>query len=424
MLEKFIGKSDYGRNVITLTSGTMISQLIPIVVSPILTRIYSPKDFGIFALYMSITTIILVIASGKYELAIFLPKQDEDAINITILSIILVIIVSLIVCVIILLMNNYISGMLKNPDISIWLYFIPLNIFLGGVFLSINYWSNRKKYYKRLALSRIIQSSTTAAFSVGIGFAIFGPMGLIVGFITGQMAATGFLGWSVWKESRETRRYISREKIITQLKRYIKFPSYLTFSGLLETASSQLPIILLSTFFGSSVAGFISLSQRVIRLPSRLVATSVGDVFRQRASYDFANSTSCRKIFIKTFKRLLFISIFPFVILIIFSPNLFEFVFGRGWRCSGEYTQIMAMMFFLQFIVSPLSSMFIIAEKQRYDLIMQLLLFFFSITALYQGYYIFDNPKAAILLFTIVYTIKYSIQLYYSFKFSEVEKKN
>ena len=96
MFNKLKPKSEFSRNVLTLMTGTTIAQAIPIAISPILTRIYAPEDFGMFALYMSVASIISVIATGRYELAIMLPKKDEDAVNIVALSIIISFFVSFI----------------------------------------------------------------------------------------------------------------------------------------------------------------------------------------------------------------------------------------------------------------------------------------------------------------------------------------
>ena len=87
MIRKILPKGEFSRNVLTLMTGTSIAQAIPIAISPILTRIYTPEDFGVFALYMAIATVVSVIATGRYETAIMLPKKDSEAINLFIVSI-------------------------------------------------------------------------------------------------------------------------------------------------------------------------------------------------------------------------------------------------------------------------------------------------------------------------------------------------
>ena len=118
MLGKFKPKSEFSRNVLTLMTGTTIAQAIPIAISTILTRIYTPEDFGIFALYMSIASMIAVVATGRYELAIMLPKKDEDAVSIVALSIIISFFVSFIALLIVSIFNTEIASLLGNPEIS------------------------------------------------------------------------------------------------------------------------------------------------------------------------------------------------------------------------------------------------------------------------------------------------------------------
>ena len=66
MIQRFKIKSDFIKNILELATGTSIAQFIPILISPILTRIYTPEDFGLFALFIAITVMFGSIANGKY----------------------------------------------------------------------------------------------------------------------------------------------------------------------------------------------------------------------------------------------------------------------------------------------------------------------------------------------------------------------
>lgn len=145
MINKLKPKSDFSHNVLTLMTGTTIAQAIPIAISPILTRIYTPEDFGVFALFLAIVGFFSVIASGRYEQAILIPKKDEDAINIFALGFIIICSISLFLLIIILIFNNNITALLNNETISIWLYFIPLTVFFIGLFNLLVLFNNRKK---------------------------------------------------------------------------------------------------------------------------------------------------------------------------------------------------------------------------------------------------------------------------------------
>ncbi|MFC1817256.1 lipopolysaccharide biosynthesis protein, partial [Thermodesulfobacteriota bacterium] len=164
---------------------------------------------------------------------------------------------------------------------------------------------------------------------------------------------------------------------------------------------------------------YLGLTQRAIRMPMTLVASSVAEVFKQRAGYYFARQGECREFFIKTSKTLLIISVLPFLMIITLAPALFSFLFGAEWRTAGEFTRLMGIMFFFQFTVSPVSSMFVIAEKQKYDLWIQSGLFVGTVLALSAGYYLYGSAKTAILLFSLVYSLKYGFEFLMAYRFSK-----
>ncbi len=419
LIKQLKPKSEFSRSVLTLMTGTTIAQAIPIAISPILTRIYTPEDFGVFALYMSIASIIGVAATGRYELAIMLPKKDEHAVNIVSLSIIISFLVSLVLFLIVFVFNSQITSLLGNSEISNWLYFIPISIMITSFYNSLNYWSNRKKHYKRLATSRVVQSGATATANLSMGFVGFGASGLILSGLAGQGIATTVLGKMIWKEDRELFQKVNRLKILVLAKRYIKFPKFLIIAHSINTTSRQLPIILFSSFFNASVVGFFMLTQRVVVLPMIIVASAIADVFRQKASYDYINNRECEKLFLSTFKKLLLIAILPFSIFYFIAPELFAFIFGSEWRIAGEYAQIMTPMFFLQFVISPLSSMFLIAEKQQLDLYWQIYLLLTVTLAILIGKYFFNNEYDSLRFFSLAYSMAYIINFFMTYRFSK-----
>lgn len=396
-------------------TGTSIAQAIPIAISPILTRLYTPEDFGIFALYMAVASIVSVLVTGRYELSIMLPKKDSDAMNIVALSIGLSCIISTVLLIIVTVFNSQITHLIGSPAVSSWLYFVPVSTLLMGVYQSLNYWSNRKGHYKRMALSRMMQSGSGSMAQLGGGYSAMGASGLVGGQIIGQGLSTALLGRLIYREDQSELKKISRNRIIALGKKYSSFPKYLIVAHGFNTGSSQMPVILLGAFFNSAVAGFYMLTQRVIGAPMTIVGSAIGDVFRQEASHAYAHAGNCKSVYLKTLKRLIAISIFPFVIFFFIAPFAFAFVFGDGWRISGEYAQILTPMFFLRFVTSPLSAMFMIAQKQRLDLIWQIALFVLVSLSFAFGYSQ-SNIKLALIAFCASYTLMYSVNGVLSYK--------
>lgn len=418
MLKSILPKEEFNRNVLTLMTGTAIAQVIPLAITPILTRLYSPEQFGVFALFVVVTTTLSTLATGRYELAIMLPRKDTDAANITMLAIAINCIVSAVLFLIAWLFNDQISQVLGNRDISSWLYFVPAAIFLNGVYLSLNYWSNRKKLYTLMAQRRIVQSGGTAGMQLGLGLLQAGSSGLVVGSITGQALAVGITGKMVFDNAPELHKSINRRKMLAVAKRYDNCPKYLVPAHTLSAMSGQLPSLLMNTLFGLATSGFFMLAERVIGSPISLVAGAIGDVFRQQISQAFITRQNCKAEFEATFKKLVLLSTLPFIIFTLTAPYLFGLIFGDKWRVAGEYAQLMSPMFFMRFILGPLSNVAIIAQKNKYELYWQASLLVILAGAAWINHLVYADAKGFITLFTIIFCVLYLIDLIANYKFS------
>lgn len=408
MLRKLRPQSAFARNVITLMTGTSLAQAIPIAISPILTRLYTPEDFGVFALYMAVASIVSVLVTGRYELAILLPKKDSDAINIVALSAGLSCVISAVLLLIVTVFNGQITRLLGTPTVSNWLYFLPATTLLTGIYQSLNYWSNRKSHYKRMAISRMLQSGGTSLGQLGSGYAAVSSAGLVGGQIFGQALATTVLARLIYREDKAFVKQVNLLRVFALARKYSNFPKYLVAAHGFNTASSQMPAILLNAIFSAATAGFYSLTQRVLGAPMSLIAGAIGDVFRQRASHAYAQDGNCRTIYEESLKKLLIIAVVPFTVFFFIAPQLFLIIFGEAWRESGRYAQILTPMFFLRFITNPLSQVAVIAQKQKIDLYWQVILFILISASLASGY-IAGDVELGLALFCATYCLMYSI---------------
>lgn len=367
MIRKLKPRSEFSRNVLTLMTGTTIAQAIPIAISPILTRIYTPEDFGVFALYMSIASIVSVVATGRYELAIMLPKKDEDALNIVALSVIIAFFVSMISFLIVFIFNAQITELLGNPEISNWLYFIPITVLLAGIYQSFNYWSNRKKQYKRLATSRVIQSGTASATNLGMGFGGFGSSGLVLGQMMGQGMATGILGKMIWNEDRSRIGQIKRLKIFALAKKYVRLPKYNLPNAIIDGFRLSGISILIAKFFTTATLGQFSLAWKMVQMPMSIIGSSLSQVFFQKVSS--ANKSDLHRIVLKFIVKASVVSVPIFLLIYFFAADIFKFVFGENWGLAGQAASTMAPWLCLSFLSSPLSTLFITLNKQDIMLI-------------------------------------------------------
>lgn len=416
MINKLKPKSEFSRNVLTLMTGTTIAQAIPIAISPILTRIYTPEEFGVFALYLSIIMLFSSVVAGKYELSILIPKHEKDAKNLVLLSISISFIVSLVLFIITLIFLEQIINLLKNNDIRYWLYLAPINIFIISTVSILYYYNNRNKNYKVLSSNQILQSSTQGSTNIVFGLITNLKGGLILGTFLGNIISFFYL---IFKTKNCFKAfYFNKYRLFILSKRYIKFPKFMIASGFLENISAQLPVFMISSFFGSYILGLFSLSQRIVKVPLGIIGSSIGNVFRQEAAKQLNENGACRKLFLNTLKKLIIIATIPFIIFYFIAPELFGFVFGKEWYKAGEYAQILTILFYFQFITSPLSNMFMIAQKQQYDLVLQIYLVVSVFCSFIIGYKIFNSIEYSLYIFTTFYSIKYFIELTLSYKFT------
>ncbi len=394
-------------------TGTTIAQAIPIAISPILTRIYTPEDFGVFALFLAIVSIFGSIANGRYDLAIMLPKKDEDAINIFALGFIITTSLSLILLFLVVLFNDYFTKLLNNEEISIWLYFVPITVFFTGLFNILNYFNNRRKNYKDIANATIIKSIILAITQLSIGFVKSGATGLISGQILSQMFANMRLLKNIIKDKILLSK-ITKVKIIALAKRYKNFPKFSMLAILANTLSVHLTNILISSFYSISTLGFYSLVQRILGMPSALIGRSIGQVFFQEATKEKQQTGKSINTFNSTVKKLVIIGLPSFGILFFIVEDLFAFIFGEEWRIAGIYAQIVIPLFFIRFISSTVSGILIVFERQKNELYINILLIITSFSLIM----FLDNFNDFLYCFSIIMSIYYSMFLIYYYKIS------
>jgi O-antigen/teichoic acid export membrane protein len=137
--------SEFARNSLTIFTGNVIAQAIPFLAEPVLARLYTPEDFAVLAVYLSVANLFSIIATARYELAIMLPKEDRKAANVLGLSVLISFAVSFISFLIVLFFNSNICRILHNEDVSIYLYLVPLSVLSVSWYQIFNYWNSRKK---------------------------------------------------------------------------------------------------------------------------------------------------------------------------------------------------------------------------------------------------------------------------------------
>lgn len=415
MLKHLKPKSEFSQNVLTLMTGTTIAQAIPIAISPILTRLYTPSDFGLLALYMSIASLLSVIATGRYELAIMLPKKESDALNIVALSLLITFFISFMALVIIYLFNEQIALLLNNKNISNWLYFVPLTVLLTGFYQSFNYWDNCKKQYKQISKSRVLQSSATGVSNVTFGYTGFTYGGLILGGVIGQAFSTSFLGRKFYQSEKQNFELISKSKMVILAKKYKKFPLINSVHAFINIVKENAVNIFLAIKYSQSILGYYFFMMKLMKLPAGLLGSSLAQVFYREASEKYNKDKNIQTNVLNLIKKLIAISIIPIVFFYFIAEDLFRIVFGEEWIIAGNYAKAVTPYIFFHFIASPLGMVPLMVNKQEKAFVWGLVESILFICIFIFGYFFYIDLVLTLYILSIVmplYFITYFMWIY------------
>lgn len=433
------------RNLTVLTGGTVFAQAIPIAIAPILSRLYSPEDFGVWALYVSFVSFLSVLSTGRYQFAIMLPKEDDDAINILGLSFFILFVFCVLLEGVIILLFDTFQQFEAIHKIQNWIYFLPLSVFLVSSISILNNWNTRKKKFKNIVLSKVSQTTTTSAVNVGVGLvknniklvsipslltdsskgtgdvksSSLGVKGLIGGTIVGQFIGLVVLSFNFFKFSMQNVKAIKKYGVKASVKRYKDFPKINTMHALIDNIQSSGVSLLLVSFFNAYVLGLYSYAYRMVQAPLGIVTSSYSQVFFQRSAELHANGESIHPLFLKTIKVFLLIGLPVFFVLGIFAPYIFGFVFGDEWRESGTYVQILAPWFFMNFLLSPMGQIPIILNKQKEVFLYSVIGNLMILMSIAVGGFFFNN---ALVSFGLVSTTQVIYYMYMLLWFSKITK--
>ena len=410
-------KSEYARDVLTLMSGTTVAQAIPVVITPVLTRIYSPAEFGLFAVYMALISIGTMIATGRLEMAVLIARKDSEALRLSLVSFAISGVFSILTLFVIVIWGQQIAELTGQPEIKSWLYIVPFSIFLFSVYKVLLHWLNRKKHYELMSQTRVIQSGSISALQVVVGVATKIVPGLALADCLGRAVSLVLIFRRI-KHSVKLPGF-NRVKQYALIRRYRKFPFLGSPASLLNILSLQMPYLIIPAIFSSAVAGLYFLVFRILMMPISVLGEAMLEVFRNKAMESLEEHGTCRPVFIKTLSSLVMIGLPPTLLLMLFGAEIFAFVFGEEWREAGLYATILAPMALFRLVCAPLGGVLFIREKLALVLMLQSLFLLMVILSLILGW-INQDPVLLVIFLSVSGCLFYLLQALSSFRLSTV----
>jgi len=293
-----------------------------------------------------------------------------------------------------------------------YIYLLPLGLLPVGVYEILSFWTIRTKEFSYLARTKIRQGIAMVTTQIGFGYTPFGNLGLVLGEIIGRCAGIWTLARPVWRENRAAIINVKFGDISKVIVRYRRFPLLSTPSVFLNRSATSLPPVLFAAFYGPKVAGLMVLCERVLRTPVSLLGQSTAKVYFGEAAELRRNSPEkLLPLFLLTLRRLFWVGIVPFCILIVFGPLLFKTIFGANWYDAGVYARIMGISLLLGFMISPLSHTLNILERQDLQLGWDTLYFTLQVGSLIIAHTLKLSALSAVIIYSGAIFISYFLQI-------------
>ena len=382
--ESFIGP------LLTLVSGTAIAHAITAGTLIVVARLYTPDDVGVLGLFASIFYILAVVACLRFDVAIPLPKLDDEARDVFWLALLSGLLVSASILLMLLIVSDALIDRLGLGKLTPFLWMLPLAVMATACFAALQNWHVRMRDYGLVARARVAQSAGGSTIQLTGGFLAPSPFSLIAGFVVNGGTAAVLILVQMWRKGTLAKLTPELSHLLPALRKYIYYPRYSVWEALANSAAIQIPVLLIGVLISEAEVGQLMLASSVVQAPMALFGTATSQVFLSQAPQR-AQQGQLNEITLSTTKTLFKIGAPLIAVIALLSPFLFPFVFGSEWTRAGFIVVWMAPWFLLQFVASPISMVLYIAGRQRLAMALQVSGLIFRVLATWLGAALLDG---------------------------------
>ena len=402
-----LSNSLFARNVAVLSIGTAIAQAIGILVTPILTRIFTPADYGLVALFGAVTGICATVITLRYEIRVLLPETDGEAKNIVILVGLLALAMGGGLIAISIVMPEALRQWMGLSQLGIWLTVAVAASIATAIIGVISNWFNRRAEFRKMATLRIVQALIGAACGLITGF-LAAKNGLLYAQVVALLL--GLMLFLYFGYQSGIHR-VSPLALVAVAKMHRRAPIYLLPTALLDVFTVQLPFILITLWFSSEATGQYRMAYALLAVPGALVGGAIAQVFYQRFSAVWPDADAAKTLLVKTWKTLALFGLVPLIIFMLFGEKIFSIALGQSWGEAGLMAAVLAPVVFASLIHSPTSTTFIVMGLEDRILYFGLAVLLYRPLSLYVGFRL-DNIYIGLGLFVVLEIVQMLIFQY------------
>jgi len=404
--------SKFFKDALTVTIGNSSAQLISVLTIPVITRIYSPEEYGAYNLFLALVMFFLPISSWRYNAALMLPRNNARAFSLFIISLIAVV-STVIMCVIGLQLAeklNIFPEIWAEKDMSLILWIIPIVILINGIGQIGLFWCTRIGQFRTIAVSRVYETLFDRVIAVVVGVMGGLSWGLYVGRLIGSVAYTvSVLRGSFKNKARIPLRIIKKKYLLMVAERYKSFPKYSTWSFFVDGLSRHGPLIIMAYYYSPALIGFYALAVQILGMPMVFIGDALSNVFLKQAVKFKEDKKNLQKLVYIIIKMAIYFLLPMILVLLSRGSDLFSVVFGAKWSVAGELIGVLSIAIISMFLHRVLGCLFEVYEHLKTRLAFDALLFVSRLIAAFlvssHGFSIYVLVLVLALLNLIIYLL-------------------
>jgi O-antigen/teichoic acid export membrane protein len=370
-LRRFLPQGRFARRLTILSGGTALGQGALVLVSPLLTRLYGPEEFGVLAVFSAVAAIICPVTALRYEAALPVVRGDEDAAALAVAGCLAAAALSTLCALLLLLAGAPLATRLGIPGFGGVLWFLPPILLAWGLSLVLAHWSIRRGSFRVNAVSNLALSASQAVGQLVLGLVSATAAALVAGFTAGPLVRCGLLLRAPTAADRAQLRAVSWRRVVAVARVHWHYPAYSGSSALLQSAGQMLPAVFIAILYGPAAAGWFGLGQRVTGMPTRMVGEAVAQAYLSEIAQ--AEGPAVHRLFKRTALRCGLVGLVGLGPLLLAGPPLFALVFGEPWRETGAIVQLLVPLHLARFVVLPVAQTLNVTGRQHLHLVASLL---------------------------------------------------
>ena len=366
----------------TMVSGNLLAQLIALAAYFILTRIYSPDDYGLFTIFYSYIEVFIILSTCKYELATVVADDEHEAAAVSRFALRLNTIVSLALLTIALVL--WLCGALPGnfSQLGWMVLLIPPMVFFCGTSRIYSFLYNRYHRYRQIALSENVNAGSGALLKILLGLLGMAPSGLPVGAVLGQVASN--LNYRLQLRSLALPSTTKADHQAAALK-HRKFPLFVATKDFVNTFSANLPFLWLSLYFNRADIGLFGLALTFTRQPVLILCSAFERVLYARGAEAVRQHLPLSRLVWRFMLTVNAVAIPTAVAAWFLAELVFSFGFGARWQGCGVYVQAVLPWVLLTITANSLMFVANIFSTQRIEFFFNLAQLLLRVAVLYIG---------------------------------------